>query len=104
MAAQVKYNLIDRTAERELAPACQQFGLPIVPYAPLHGGLLADLRVLERDVAGDQRFAGAGFSEAEIALARRSIDSAAPGDWRRRRRTRTRAARNAHRDCVAHRP
>ena len=43
VAAQVKYNLIDRAAERELAPACEQFGLSIVPYAPLHGGLLADL-------------------------------------------------------------
>ncbi|WP_415853712.1 aldo/keto reductase [Sinomonas sp. G460-2] len=70
VATQVKYNLIDRAAERELAPACRQFGLSIVPYAPLHGGLLADLRVLDRDVAGDQRFAGPGFSEAEIAVAR----------------------------------
>ena len=33
-------------AERELAPACEQFGLSIVPYAPLHGGLLASLEVL----------------------------------------------------------
>jgi 1-deoxyxylulose-5-phosphate synthase len=70
VAAQVKYNLIDRAAERELAPACQQFGLSIVPYAPLRGGLLADLAVLDRDVAGDQRFSGAGFTEAEIAVAR----------------------------------
>ena len=69
-AAQVKYNLIDRSAERELAPACHRFGLSIVPYAPLHGGLLADLRVLDRDVAGDQRFSGRGFSESEIAIAR----------------------------------
>ena len=70
VAAQVKYNLINRAAERELAPACQQFGLSIIPYAPLHGGLLADLRVLDRDVSGDQRFAGAGFTDTEIALAR----------------------------------
>lgn len=70
VAAQVKYNLIDRAAERELAPACERFALAIIPYAPLHGGLLADLRVLDRDVAGDQRFAGPGFSDAEIALAR----------------------------------
>lgn len=70
VATQVKYNLIDRTAERELAPACGQFGLSIVPYAPLHGGLLADLRVLERNVAGDQRFAGPGFPAHEIAIAR----------------------------------
>jgi 1-deoxyxylulose-5-phosphate synthase len=70
VAAQVKYNLIDRTAERELAPACQHFGLSIIPYAPLHGGLLAGLRILDRDIHGDQRFAGPGFSDAEIAVAR----------------------------------
>ena len=70
VAAQVKYNLIDRTAERELAPACQHFGLSLIPYAPLHGGLLADLRILEREISGDQRFAGPGFSDAEIAVAR----------------------------------
>src|SRR4029450_1518254 len=54
VATQVKYNLIDRAAERELTPACRQFGLSIVPYAPLHGGLLADLRVLDREISGDQ--------------------------------------------------
>ena len=70
VAAQVKYNLIDRAAERELAPACHRFGVSIVPYAPLHGGLLADLGVLRRDVSGDQRFQGSGFSHADIALAR----------------------------------
>ncbi|MDQ0634196.1 aryl-alcohol dehydrogenase-like predicted oxidoreductase [Arthrobacter pascens] len=69
-ATQVKYNLIDRSAQHELAPACHRFGLSIVAYAPLHGGLLADLRVLDREVAGDQRFSGRGFSESEIAIAR----------------------------------
>lgn len=70
VAAQVKYNLIDRTAERELAPACEQFGLSIIPYAPLHGGLLADLAVLDREVSGDERFGAPGFSEAEVSVAR----------------------------------
>src|SRR3954470_12439236 len=70
VAAQVKYNLIDRAAEPELGPACERFGLSIVPYAPLHGGLLADLRVLDREVAGDQRFGSAGFTETEISIAR----------------------------------
>lgn len=68
-AAQVKYSLLDRAAERELAPASEQFGISIVPYAPLHGGLLADLAVLNREVSGDQRFGAAGFSAAEIAIA-----------------------------------
>jgi aryl-alcohol dehydrogenase-like predicted oxidoreductase len=70
VADQVKYNLIDRAAERELAPACDQLGLSIIPYAPLHGGLLADLAVLDRDVSGDERFGAAGFTEAETSLAR----------------------------------
>lgn len=70
VAAQVKYNLIDRAAERELAAACTRFGVSLVPYAPLHGGLLADLGVLDREVTGDQRFQGPGFSDAEIAVAR----------------------------------
>ena len=70
VCAQVKYNLLDRTAETELAAACVRFGLSIVPYAPLHGGLLADLAVLDRDIAGDKRYGGPGFTEAEIAVAR----------------------------------
>jgi aryl-alcohol dehydrogenase-like predicted oxidoreductase len=70
VAVQVKYNLIDRAAERELAPACKQFGLCIIPYAPVHGGLLATLEVLDRAVVGDQRFQGSGFPESEIAIAR----------------------------------
>ena len=70
VAAQVKYNLIDRAAERELGPASERFGLSIIPYAPLHGGLLADLAVLDREVSGDQRFGAAGFNDTEIGIAR----------------------------------
>ena len=75
VAAQVKYNLIDRAAERELGPACQQFGLSIVPYAPLHGGLLADLAVLERaytpkllegDIAGYRKMLEIGPEDSRL--------------------------------------
>ncbi|YCH09553.1 aldo/keto reductase [Arthrobacter sp. alpha11c] len=69
VAAQVMYNLLDRSVERELSAACMRFGLSIIPYAPLHGGLLADLKVLDREIAGDQRYGGAGYSESEIAVA-----------------------------------
>ncbi|GAA1741742.1 aldo/keto reductase [Isoptericola hypogeus] len=69
VAAEVKYNLVDRAVERELAAAAEQFGVSIVPYAPLHGGLLADLAVLDRETSGDQRFGAPGFPPAEIALA-----------------------------------
>jgi 1-deoxyxylulose-5-phosphate synthase len=70
VCAQVKYNLIDRAAERELVPACLQFGLSIVPFAPLHGGLLAGMQVLEREFIGDVRFAGSGFPEVELEIGR----------------------------------
>ena len=73
------YSLLDRTAEADLAAACVRFGLSIVPYAPLHGGLLADLAVLDREIAGDRRYGGAGFTEAEIAVARK-LDRLAR-DW-----------------------
>lgn len=70
VAAQVMYSLLDRSAEKELAPACTRFGMSIVPYAPLHGGLLADLAVLDREISGGQRYGGPGFSAEEIAVAR----------------------------------
>lgn len=70
MAAEVKYSLLDRAAERELAPACEELGVSIVPYGPLHGGLLAHLAVLDRDVSGDQRFGAPCFPAHEVALAR----------------------------------
>jgi len=76
VCAQVMYSLLDRSAEAELASACVRFGLSIVPYAPLHGGLLAHLRVLDREIAGGRRYGGSGFSDAEIAVAR-ALDSLA---------------------------
>jgi aryl-alcohol dehydrogenase-like predicted oxidoreductase len=66
----VKYNLIDRAVEAELVPACQQFGLSIVPFAPLHGGLLAGMHVVERGISGDVRFGGPGFSDVELQVGR----------------------------------
>jgi 1-deoxyxylulose-5-phosphate synthase len=70
VCVQVKYNLIDRAAEYELAPACLQFGLSIVPFAPLHGGLLAGAQVEEREISGDMRFGGSGFTETELEIGR----------------------------------
>jgi len=35
------YNLSNRTIELEVVPACQAFGIGIIPWSPLGGGLLA---------------------------------------------------------------
>ncbi len=37
---QPMYNLVARGIEQELLPACREFGLAVVPYNPLAGGLL----------------------------------------------------------------
>ena len=40
VSAQNQYNLLDRRIERELAPACEKYGLGILPYFPLASGFL----------------------------------------------------------------
>ena len=40
ISAQNHYNLIERDAEKELIPACERFGVGLLPYFPLASGLL----------------------------------------------------------------
>ncbi len=41
VAEQSRYSLRDRTIELEVIPACREYGLGIIPWGPLAGGLLA---------------------------------------------------------------
>jgi aryl-alcohol dehydrogenase-like predicted oxidoreductase len=41
ISEQPPYNLVDRRIENELVPLCQQYGLAILPWSPLAGGILA---------------------------------------------------------------
>jgi aryl-alcohol dehydrogenase-like predicted oxidoreductase len=41
VSEQCKYNLTQRMAEIEVLPACERYGLGVIPYSPLAGGLLA---------------------------------------------------------------
>ena len=38
---QPPYNLLDRRIERELLPMCRTYGLGVIPWAPIAGGLLS---------------------------------------------------------------
>jgi aryl-alcohol dehydrogenase-like predicted oxidoreductase len=40
ISEQPEYSLLNRSIERELMPACQAFGVGIIPYFPLAGGML----------------------------------------------------------------
>ena len=41
VSEQSLYNLIERRAELEVLPACREYGLGVIPWSPLAGGLLA---------------------------------------------------------------
>ncbi|GAA5073014.1 aldo/keto reductase [Thermocatellispora tengchongensis] len=40
VSEQSHYNLLTRTVELEVLPACQDYGLGVIPWSPLAGGLL----------------------------------------------------------------
>ncbi len=43
VSEQPKYNLTERTVELEVLPACQGYGLGVLPWSPLAGGLLGGI-------------------------------------------------------------
>ncbi|RKE17986.1 aldo/keto reductase [Streptomyces sp. TLI_171] len=43
------YNLIERSVELEVVPAAQHYGLGLIPWSPLHGGLLGGVLRKERE-------------------------------------------------------
>ncbi|MEM9624568.1 MAG: aldo/keto reductase, partial [Pseudomonadota bacterium] len=44
VAEQSLYNLLERRIEMEVLPACRHYGLGVIPWSPLGGGLLAGQR------------------------------------------------------------
>ena len=50
VSEQSLYNLIDRTIELEVIPACKDYGLALLPWSPLKGGVLGG--ILEKTAAG----------------------------------------------------
>ena len=43
------YNLIDRTVELEVIPACKAYGLGLIPWSPLKGGVLGGVLKKQAD-------------------------------------------------------
>lgn len=61
ISEQPPYNLLDRRIENELIPLCQRYGLAVLPWSPLAGGILAGRYPPDKPVP-----AGARFSEQGI--------------------------------------
>ena len=53
---QPPYNLLDRTIERELIPMAQTYGIGIIPWSPLAGGLLTGKYRRGEPLPTDTRF------------------------------------------------
>jgi len=57
------YNLLIRDIELEVIPAAEHYGLGILPWSPLHGGLLGG--VLKKDRDGKRRLQGRAAEAVE---------------------------------------
>jgi aryl-alcohol dehydrogenase-like predicted oxidoreductase len=60
VSEQSLYNLAERTVELEVLPACRAYGVGLIPWSPLHGGLLGG--ILRKEQKG--RSAGGRAAEA----------------------------------------
>ncbi len=52
------YNLMTRWVELEVLPAAQHYGLGVIPWSPLHGGLLSGAIRKEREGGGSRSASG----------------------------------------------
>ena len=70
VSEQSLYNLAERSVELEVLPACQGYGIGVLPWSPLHGGLLSG--VLSRQSTGRT---GGGRSAEGLAARREQIEA-----------------------------
>jgi aryl-alcohol dehydrogenase-like predicted oxidoreductase len=62
ISAQNRYSLIDREVEKDVLPACEKFGLGMLPYFPLESGLLTGKYKRGEQAPAGTRLAGDAFS------------------------------------------
>ncbi|MFC8092085.1 aldo/keto reductase [Streptomyces sp. NPDC057301] len=73
VSEQCIYNLFERRAEMEVIPAAQDYGLGVIPWSPLHGGLLGG--VLKKEVEGGRRRSGRAAEVLADPAARAKIQA-----------------------------
>jgi len=71
VAQQVYYNLVRRSAERDLLPALDRCGQPVIAYSGLAGGLLGGAQRARRPLAGPARVGRPSYSAALLDVADR---------------------------------
>jgi aryl-alcohol dehydrogenase-like predicted oxidoreductase len=71
VSEQSLYNLGARTVELEVLPACEQYGVGVIPWSPLGGGLLGG--VLADRAAGGRR--GNARIQSQVEARRRQLEA-----------------------------
>ena len=62
ISAQNNYSLLDRSVEAEIGPACEAFGLGMLPFFPLASGMLTGKYGRDQDAPEGTRLSGGGFA------------------------------------------
>ena len=73
VSEQCLYNLAERHAEMEVIPAAQEYGLGVIPWSPLHGGLLGG--VLKKEATQGRRASGRAADALKDTKTREQIQA-----------------------------
>ncbi|MFD5492110.1 aldo/keto reductase [Streptomyces sp. NPDC001812] len=73
VSEQCLYNLVERRAEMEVIPAAQDYGLGVIPWSPLQGGLLGG--VLKKEATQGRRASGRAAETLADPTARAQIQA-----------------------------
>ncbi len=71
VSEQPPYNILDRRIERELIPMTQTYGVAVIPWSPLAGGMLTGKYSKDWKASGDAR-----YNEAKPLWSQRLTDAA----------------------------
>ena len=75
VSEQCLYNLAERRAEMEVVPAAEHYGLGVIPWSPLHGGLLGGALRKEREGGGSRSTGGRSADALADATTRARIQA-----------------------------
>jgi aryl-alcohol dehydrogenase-like predicted oxidoreductase len=71
---QPPYNLLDRRIERELLPFCRTYGVGVIPWAPIAGGLLSGKYRLNQPRPAGARYEKGAFNNRDNETALASVE------------------------------
>ncbi len=75
VSEQCLYNLAERRAEMEVIPAAQGYGLGVIPWSPLHGGLLGGAIRKSKEGGGARSASGRAAEALAHASSREQIQA-----------------------------